>query len=329
MPAAPSTEAQHDAESSDDVTRVEAVDVMIVPVVNIASENIEPVVSDGAAPVAIATEDSAPIQQRFTMESIPLAAPPKDQEKPGPQSTLAMLAASGRVSADSISTRVDKREPIVVPVVNVRRANIEAVRPDEAVPVARTDTVASIRGITPIAPPPAPRSAPPASHDPPVALAAPSDVTPPSASPLAHVPTSLLIGSVASILVATSLVVWSTWRPTLALVPPPVAMNALDDTRASEPPVRLSAREAAATTDTLLERSRTVVTIVSEPAGAEITYNGVVVGQTPLVIKVTRNQRGTVSFRAPMFMSGRQTIVPTTRSTTVRLQLKQLPAGAE
>lgn len=353
MPGAPTAEAQDDDESSD-VTRVDA-DMLVVPVVNIASENIEPVISEGAAPVAVATDDSAPIQQRFTMESIPLSAPPKERDQPAPQSALAILAASGRVSADSISTRVDTREPVVVPVVNINRANIEAVRAEEAAPIGvmrtedsapiqqrftmeslplvraapRADRVAAIRGITPIAPPRAPRAEPPPSHEQAADLAAPSDVTPPSASPPAHVPMSLIVGSIASILLATSLVVWSARRPTLALVPPPVAIDAHDETPAREPPVRLSARDAAATTDTSLERSRTEVTIVSEPPGAEITYNGVVVGLTPLVIKVNRNQRGTVSFRAPMFLSGRRTIVPRTSATTVRLQLKRMPASAE
>ena len=62
--------------------------------------------------------------------------------------------------------------------------------------------------------------------------------------------------------------------------------------------------------------------MVSEPAGAQVTYNGSVVGRTPLVIKVNRYEQGTVWFRAPNHEADWRKIVPSKATKTLSIKLK-------
>lgn len=83
--------------------------------------------------------------------------------------------------------------------------------------------------------------------------------------------------------------------------------------------------EAPAGVSTLnarLEREKTKLTVVSEPAGAQVTYNGSVVGRTPLVIKVNRYEQGTVWFRAPNHEADWRKIVPSKATKTLSIKLK-------
>jgi hypothetical protein len=74
--------------------------------------------------------------------------------------------------------------------------------------------------------------------------------------------------------------------------------------------------------DARLERERTTLTLWSEPAGAEVTYNGSVVGRTPVVVKVPRYEQGTVWFRAPDHQADWRKIVPTGATKTLSIKLK-------
>jgi hypothetical protein len=71
-----------------------------------------------------------------------------------------------------------------------------------------------------------------------------------------------------------------------------------------------------------LEREKTALTLWSEPAGAEVTYNGSVVGRTPVVVKVPRYEQGTVWFRAPDHEADWRKILPTRATKTVSIKLK-------
>lgn len=71
-----------------------------------------------------------------------------------------------------------------------------------------------------------------------------------------------------------------------------------------------------------LEREKTTLTVWSEPAGAEVTYNGTVLGTTPLVAKVPRYEQGTVWFRAPGYEADWRRITPKTKQKTVSIKLK-------
>jgi hypothetical protein len=71
-----------------------------------------------------------------------------------------------------------------------------------------------------------------------------------------------------------------------------------------------------------LVREKTTLTLTSEPAGAQVTYNGSVLGKTPLVVKVPRFEQGMVVFSAPNHASDWRKIVPSKETKTVSIKLK-------
>jgi hypothetical protein len=86
--------------------------------------------------------------------------------------------------------------------------------------------------------------------------------------------------------------------------------------------VDAGAPEGTSTLDAQLEREKTTLTLWSEPAGAQVTYNGSVVGRTPVTIKVPRYEQGTVWFRAANHEADWRKIVPTEATKTVTIKLK-------
>lgn len=72
-----------------------------------------------------------------------------------------------------------------------------------------------------------------------------------------------------------------------------------------------------------LERDTTELTVWSEPAGAEVTYEGRVVGKTPLTVKVSRFEQGQLYFRAPGYETDWRRIVPKQARKTVSITLKK------
>jgi hypothetical protein len=67
---------------------------------------------------------------------------------------------------------------------------------------------------------------------------------------------------------------------------------------------------------------KTTLTVWSEPAGAEVVYNGVVIGKTPLVTKVDRNKTATIWFRKKNYTSDWRRIITKEPAKTVSIQLK-------
>lgn len=72
-----------------------------------------------------------------------------------------------------------------------------------------------------------------------------------------------------------------------------------------------------------LEREKTSLTVVSDPAGATVTYNGKPIGKTPLKVKIARYERGTLDFSMPGMQSDWRRIVPKTAEKTVVIQLRK------
>lgn len=73
-----------------------------------------------------------------------------------------------------------------------------------------------------------------------------------------------------------------------------------------------------------LEREKTTLTLWSEPAGAVVSYNGIVLGKTPLVAEVARYEQATVWFRAPGHAADWRRIMPKEKRKTVSIKLKGL-----
>lgn len=71
-----------------------------------------------------------------------------------------------------------------------------------------------------------------------------------------------------------------------------------------------------------VEHDMTELTVRTRPAGATVTYNGEVLGTTPLVVKVNRNERGTLRIRAPGMQSEARRILPKHATKTIRVTLK-------
>jgi hypothetical protein len=86
--------------------------------------------------------------------------------------------------------------------------------------------------------------------------------------------------------------------------------------------VDAAAPEGTSRLDARLERENTTLTLWSEPAGAQVTYNGSVVGITPVTVKVPRYEQGTVWFRAPNHEPDWRRIVPTEATKTLSITLK-------
>ena len=74
--------------------------------------------------------------------------------------------------------------------------------------------------------------------------------------------------------------------------------------------------------DARLEREKTKLTVWSEPAGAMVTYNGEVIGKTPLVTTINRYEHGTLWFHHADMASDWRKIVPKEGAKTVSISLK-------
>ncbi len=132
--------------------------------------------------------------------------------------------------------------------------------------------------------------------------APPVPAAPPSAAPLAVAPTS------------QAPAVAPTEAPAPSEAPAPTEPVA----EATPAPAVEGAVEA---TDE--EPAMTELTVRSRPAGATVTYNGEVLGKTPLVAKVPRDEPGILKFRAPGMEPDARRIVPKQAEKTVRITLKR------
>ncbi len=72
-----------------------------------------------------------------------------------------------------------------------------------------------------------------------------------------------------------------------------------------------------------LERETTELTVWSDPPGAEVTYEGRVIGKTPLETSVHRFEQGQLNFRAPGYEPDWRRIVPKQAKKTVSITLKK------
>jgi hypothetical protein len=71
-----------------------------------------------------------------------------------------------------------------------------------------------------------------------------------------------------------------------------------------------------------LEREKTTVTVTSDPP-AQVTYNGKVIGTTPLTTKVPRFEQSTLYFKARGMAPDWRRIVPKTATKAVSVTLKK------
>lgn len=71
-----------------------------------------------------------------------------------------------------------------------------------------------------------------------------------------------------------------------------------------------------------LERQKTAVTVKSDPP-AQVTYNGKVLGTTPLVATLPRYEQSTLRFKAKGMAADWRRIVPKTARKTVSVTLKK------
>jgi hypothetical protein len=73
-----------------------------------------------------------------------------------------------------------------------------------------------------------------------------------------------------------------------------------------------------------LERERTTLTLITEPPGAQVTYDGRVLGTTPLTTDVNRHELGHMYFRLDGYESDWRKIVPKDRKRTVSVKLEKI-----
>ena len=74
--------------------------------------------------------------------------------------------------------------------------------------------------------------------------------------------------------------------------------------------------------DAALERAQVELKLVSDPPGAEVTYNGRRLGATPMVTKVNRFEQGMLWFRHVGMVADWRKIFPKGETATVSITLK-------
>jgi hypothetical protein len=79
-----------------------------------------------------------------------------------------------------------------------------------------------------------------------------------------------------------------------------------------------------ATIDAVLEREQTELTLWSEPEGADVIYDGKLIGKTPLVTQVNRFEQGHLYFKLDGYETDWRRIVPRDAKKTVAITLKKL-----